>query len=389
MEIVVLDVPALHLGYLGCYGNDWVATPNIDRLASESVVFDRHCFDAVQPTPLAWTGHQPLPALESLPYPQGPTLGGILDQQNLLHSYVDRCSDLSVLSLQKTVNEALGILTARHAFTWVRFPSLAPPWDLPEDLLNSYCEEDDRPWPAPPHGLVTNTDDLPRLQDTYAAVVTYVDAQLGVLLDRLREKDQLDNTLVCLTAMTSLPLGEHGIIGYTHPWLHEELVHLPLLMRLPRGESAGLRLDALTQPVDLFGTFLEFLGIAVPPNHGNSLWPLLHDRVQEIRPFSCSGMRVGSAVEWSLRTRDWAFLLSLGDAAENSVRQAKLYVKPEDRWEVNDVRQHHLDLAEEMETTLRRFAAASWQPEPPGAEIFHQISPTVKPSGNGSSSSTT
>ena len=42
MKILLLDVPGLHLGYLGCYGNDWVATPHLDRLASESIVFDRH-----------------------------------------------------------------------------------------------------------------------------------------------------------------------------------------------------------------------------------------------------------------------------------------------------------------------------------------------------------
>src|SRR5271169_1712972 len=85
MKIVVIEALGLHLGYLGCYGNDWVATPNIDRLASESVVFDRHCFDVDQPEPLAWTGHQPLPMPEQLPYPHGPTLGAILDEHNLLH----------------------------------------------------------------------------------------------------------------------------------------------------------------------------------------------------------------------------------------------------------------------------------------------------------------
>src|SRR5437588_5891554 len=64
MRILVLDVPALHLAYLGCYGNDWIATPNIDRLASESVVFDRHFFDVHQPSPSEWTGHHLLPGAE-------------------------------------------------------------------------------------------------------------------------------------------------------------------------------------------------------------------------------------------------------------------------------------------------------------------------------------
>src|SRR6478672_1102760 len=45
MRLLVLEALGLHLGYLGCYGNDWVATPNLDRLAAEGVVFDAHFAD--------------------------------------------------------------------------------------------------------------------------------------------------------------------------------------------------------------------------------------------------------------------------------------------------------------------------------------------------------
>src|SRR5579864_9398559 len=44
-NILVLHVNGLHLGYLGCYGNDWVETPNLDRLAAEGIVFDQHIAD--------------------------------------------------------------------------------------------------------------------------------------------------------------------------------------------------------------------------------------------------------------------------------------------------------------------------------------------------------
>src|SRR5690606_26246179 len=45
-NIVVLSIDRLHAGYLGCYGNTWVTTPAIDRLASQSVVFDRATIDS-------------------------------------------------------------------------------------------------------------------------------------------------------------------------------------------------------------------------------------------------------------------------------------------------------------------------------------------------------
>src|SRR5204863_6643946 len=53
MKIVVIEAIGLHLGYLGCYGNDWVATPNLDRVAAEGVVFDWHIAD--QPELIATT----------------------------------------------------------------------------------------------------------------------------------------------------------------------------------------------------------------------------------------------------------------------------------------------------------------------------------------------
>src|SRR6516162_874736 len=49
MKCLVIVLENCRLDYLGCYGNDWLSTPAIDRLASESVVFDQHFADC--PTP--------------------------------------------------------------------------------------------------------------------------------------------------------------------------------------------------------------------------------------------------------------------------------------------------------------------------------------------------
>jgi arylsulfatase A-like enzyme len=56
---VVLSFDQLHLGFLGCYGNDWMETPNLDRLATQGVVFDRHFAENVDPAAVNhawWTG---------------------------------------------------------------------------------------------------------------------------------------------------------------------------------------------------------------------------------------------------------------------------------------------------------------------------------------------
>ena len=354
MRILVLEIPALHLGYLGCYGNDWVGTPNIDRLASQSVVFNRHYFNVRQPEAPAWTGHAFLDPSQA-PSLSRPTLGEILGNSGIGLDYLAAHAAASPASLEEIVEQTNAARARQRSFIWVRFPSLAPPWDFPPDLLDSYCEEEDLPWPDPPLGPIEDADDLPRLQNTYAAVVTAVDAHLELILDQLGTNDHLDDTLVCLTSGEGLPLGEHGVIGAVRPWPHEEFVHLPLLLRLPRAQHAGWRMDALTQPVDLLPTFLEFLGVTPPMSHGQSLWPLINGEVSQVRPHAVSALNSDAGTQWALRTLTWAYILPV-KWRNDDPSQPRLYVKPDDRWEVNDVRQHHLELADQFERTLRELA---------------------------------
>jgi hypothetical protein len=68
-------------------------------------------------------------------------------------------------------------------------------------------------------------------------------------------------------------------------------------------------------------------------------------------------LRIGEREEWALRTPEWSFLLPVAAPVDDLPRSAQLYVKPDDRWEVNNVLQHHLELAERMEHVLRAFIA--------------------------------
>ena len=222
-----------------------------------------------------------------------------------------------------------------------------------------------RPCPKPQHL---------ELQNTYAAAVTVFDAQLGFVLDPLRASGLLDETLFCVTARSGLPLGEHGMIGAPRPWLHDELVHVPLVMRLPQAAEAGLRPGALTQPVDLRPTFLEALSSADPrasavdsntfgKMHGRSLWPLIRDQATEIRPFAVAAMRAGGASRL-VRTPDWVLHLHQEQAGAEQARGPQLFAKPEDRWEVNDLYQQQVERGEQMERALNAFAQAIREPGP-------------------------
>src|SRR5262249_8856725 len=146
------------------------------------------------------------------------------------------------------------------------------------------------------------------LQTSYAAAVSYLDAGIAQLLETLDELDLEDETIVIVLSDTGQALGEHGIVGPVRPWLNEEVLHLPLLLRLPEKAEAGRRVAALTQNVDLAPTLMELFGLTPFPCHGHSLVPLLHGQQDQVRGYTCAGLHVNEGIEWCLRTQEWAFL---------------------------------------------------------------------------------
>jgi arylsulfatase A-like enzyme len=411
MKILVLTAPCVHLGYLGCYGSTWVRTPHLDGLAAEGIVFDQHYADCPMPSTQFssssdagpnrswWTGRYrfPGPTDQSVPAADAahqlfPLLEahGIGTARMLTPGRLQGAHQAPSLKIRREIiREAFARVAGFEQWLmWADLPSLAPPWPVPAKYLSRYFpeeaadeEEPLRVWMDPPEGSLDLTAEaaLERLQSTYAAALTYYDSQLGHLLDELRDRAWEEQVLLVVTGDRGLALGEHGILGGYRPWMHDEFLHLPLLVRLPGGLEAGRRVHALTQPVDLFPTLLEAFGLPLLDVHGRSLWPLLRGEAERVRDYACGGLALGGAVEFALRTPQWAFLLPVQSVPGDPPRRPQLYVKPDDRWEVNDVRQHHLELAENLEQTLRNFVAATEQPGPFRPPPLADTAPTGTP----------
>jgi arylsulfatase A-like enzyme len=403
MKILVLNATALHLGYLGPYGNEWVATPALNRLAAEGVVFDQHYADCPGGPRSAWTGlyQFPLPQPAEPPSPQVPELRALLEAAGVPFVHVADRGPLpegdaeDATPLERTLEAALDALdhlgNAARFLVWVDLPSLHPPWQVAQNFLDRYFGE--QPPEAMEEGDEGEEDEageeedqvefltplldatagpievrdvtlLERLQGTYAAAVTELDSGIGLLIRELEHLGYLDGMVLVVTADRGLALGEHGFVGAYRPWPHDELIHLPLIVRLPGAAEAGLRISALTQPVDLRPTLLDLLGLPEPAAHGFSLLPLVRGEKEQVRAYACAGLELGEALEWALRTPEWGLLLPRRTPAADPPRGPQLYVKPDDRWEVNNVLQHRLEFAERLEQTLRGFVEASRRPGP-------------------------
>ena len=404
MKVLVLAARGLQTAYMGCYGNPWIATPNLDALAAAGVVFDQHfadCADAAGARRTWRDGRHHLPNsprieaaadgnadLIELLKARGVATCVVLDSGKPVESgfEVGWSEVIQTASFDSTL-EAAGAALDRLAqrddwLLWVDLAVLLPPWDTPEEFLAPYfaeppadepgegdeVEEDEEeyeepldemeeepltPISDPVFGLMDTTDDMlfERLQSSYAAAVTRLDESVGCLLEHLGGLDGAEDTLVVWTADCGLALGEHGAVGPEPPFAHSETVHLPLILSLPGADEAGRRVAALTQAVDVAPTLADVFEVQLPSAQGRTLLPLVYGESQEIRPYVCSGVQIGDAVEWSLRTTEYALLApDQGDRAG-----ARLYVKPDDVYEVNNVVQHHMETAEELEQMLRAF----------------------------------
>ncbi len=124
-------------------------------------------------------------------------------------------------------------------------------------------------------GLIADWDDAARRQirATYYGLISEVDAQIGRVIQHLKQVGVYDDTLIVLTSDHGEMGGDHhlfGKLGY-----FDQSFHIPLIVRAP-GAARGRRVEAFTEAVDVVPTILDWLGGLVPrAMDGGSLKPFL------------------------------------------------------------------------------------------------------------------
>ncbi len=146
------------------------------------------------------------------------------------------------------------------------------PKDAPELAVRSWLELEGYT-DIPTNGQLT-TDKVRQLRHGYYACVSYVDAQVGRLLDQLEQLQLTRETVVVVWGDHGFHLGEQGL--WTKANNYELSTRVPLIMSIPGQPHAGIGIDAFVEFVDVYPTLAEVCGLEPPQGlDGISLSPLL------------------------------------------------------------------------------------------------------------------
>jgi arylsulfatase A-like enzyme len=228
-------------------------------------------------------------------------------------------------------------------------------------------------------GIVPTDDEQTFLRGLYDGEIAYVDEQIGRFLDFLEEHDLLDATAVVITADHGEEFWDHGSFEHGHS-LYDELVHVPLWLKLPAGsrfESSrpptGVT-DRLACHVDILPTLLDLLELETSTRMmGQSLFSGAEPATR-----SCYlGFTLYGSLEHQGIVQDGFKLIE--DRQERVAELYDLVADPEERENVIKAQGERADrLRHDLDLLERRFEAlrVSMQEEPPlllDAEILERL----------------
>ncbi|HET7294931.1 MAG TPA: sulfatase-like hydrolase/transferase [Vicinamibacteria bacterium] len=160
--------------------------------------------------------------------------------------------------------------------------------------------------PEPP---AYDADERRRAIAAHNACVSFVDTQVGVVLDALSRLELWDTTTVVLFGDHGFHLGEHGGLWRKNT-LFEDVLRVPLLIATPGLKRPGEPARGLVELLDVYPTLVELAGLPQPAQtlEGQSLVPLLDDPSRAGRPLAHSWRRIAAGrFGRSVRDADYRF----------------------------------------------------------------------------------
>jgi len=367
MNIVLFTIDTLRADHLECYGYDRVKTPNINRLASEGILFEHNIVQAPLTLPShssIFTGTHPLyhgmrdnggfyleenhitlaEVLKTNGYSTGAFVGAfVLDSRWGLDQGFDYYYDNFDLTKYKTVSldsvqrrgdevlaEACKWLEKNSQdkfFAWIHLYDPHTPYNPPEPYKTQYKG---------------------RRFGLYDGEIAYVDLLMGDFRSFMEEKNLMEKTLIIFTSDHGESLGEHKENAHGF-FIYDSDIRVPLIIRFPENKFQGSVITNQVRSIDIMPTILNMLGGRSPESvQGESILPLLLGK-QGGEAFSAY-----SETYWPRYHYGWSELKSLRKGQYKFIDAPKpeLYDILEDPGELNNLVNKKAALGHEMKREL-------------------------------------
>ncbi len=400
MYALIVSFDSLATNSIGCYGNEWIETPHLDRLAATGAIFDRSFVDSIgSQAGMAWSnGRHPLSASQDF---SSNSLGHLLKSSGVQAQLIaagslqpwQQAADFHKVSrvqgndgpdakpdeipFAQVVREGISALNESPSGGGDRLLWLhagcpgAPPAGFDELYFEDFEERGQQIAELPDEARV-------RHPAVYAGSVSLLDHWLGELIASVETASSLEPLLLIVTAASGFlwqeiisPTPDAPSIQYSPPG--DQLARTPMLLKVygdaRSAEIVSLRSDRFVQACDLVPTLIDWFGKAGAtgslPLEGRSLLRELIDDGPG-RPFVLYGdgrfMNAVRTPEW-LCVQDCSPDFPPGLSSPDRASLLSLYVKPEDVWEVNNVASQQPEIVDEL---MRLMAEVNQGPENPG-----------------------
>ncbi|MFX0100580.1 MAG: sulfatase [Candidatus Hodarchaeota archaeon] len=230
-------------------------------------------------------------------------------------------------------------------FLQVNFPGPHEPWDITKKMRESV---ERRQYPLPTGSAEEMAEELVDVRRNYTAMVENIDRNIGLMLEEVEKRGELDNTIVIYSSDHGEMLGDFGMWGKHKPWRGSERV--PLVIAGPN-IGKDMISDALVELQDLASTIVDYAGFSMPEAADSiSLRPILEgdDEAHVHREYQCACLKESQKIYWKTIT-DGVFKL----AREGG--KTRLFNLKEDPWENVDISKENPDIVLKLEEMVDKL----------------------------------
>jgi arylsulfatase A-like enzyme len=409
LNVLLITIDALRADHLGVYGYPRATSPNIDRLARESVTFQRAVSQWPLTSPsfaammsgtyghtngLMRTTSQRMPdrslMLAELLKAGGYSTSAAVANVNLARVFnFDQGFDTYLEIWREQDQQQTRLMTQRGLellgqasrnrpfFLWLHFFDPHARYQPPKPYDGMFVNDAhfDPSWRVPLYperrrnlgGIAANVnlgreDRVAYYVAQYDAEIRYVDDQIGILMQALAARGLAGNTLVVLTADHGESLGDHNYFFDHGRFPYDDCVHVPLIVRAPGIGKPGRVVSSPVELIDLAPTLLDLAGL--PPNplaEGKSLRRLLEGEQPHGSRWAYAFTESGYAQDYQRSITSERYKLvyvpDAGDRRFMKGSELELYDLKEDPGETRNLVAQRPEIAGRLKRELRDWIA--------------------------------